>query len=407
MGWKYLDTGLGGDILKLPSDQQAFCTASYEAARGFIVRGTGEQADLQWTLLVAHHKFQADNNVNWVRGQTNKDGERSFVFNPDGTISPAMATHLVLGLSDWNPEGLKYFTRPHSAEEIDDESHKYHGRFQLVMAMFPIVGILITTGISVLALLVRASCHALGLPLVDVSTGTGFSGAYNCKLGDIFVPENHPRCVNRGECDPEDYPDLAGSDPDSSAVMNVAGYLIVFTFGLLPYFLCCKGAGQKWVPIFHKYCALTFLLVGIFWFSFLFLSVILMKLGGLFRGILIPNMSIDFPNLFMSFGYDIRMPDLTLALTAKFFQIGVRWTILAFEIGIIPELLKKLNLVDMPADAKALKKAAMQIPKIVSQIQNACEGLASDDGVLAKQCSEDDEGKEVKLSTFLKVCPCR
>ena len=101
MGWMYFDLGVGGDATQLPAYQQAFCTAAFDAARGFVVRGTGETDDKKkFTLHVSLNKFEENNKVDWVMGQKNDFGGRSFVVNAEGTIGPAKATHLVLGIVD-------------------------------------------------------------------------------------------------------------------------------------------------------------------------------------------------------------------------------------------------------------------------------------------------------------------
>ena len=135
--WNCIDgLGLGGDATQLPADQRTFCTAAFDAARGFVICGTGETDDKKkfiLTLLPTNschtQEHQSDNSntkVAWLMGEKNGQGFRSFVVNADGTIGPAKAPHLVLGVlgmddagrvNDARADVLDVEMAPHYAEK--------------------------------------------------------------------------------------------------------------------------------------------------------------------------------------------------------------------------------------------------------------------------------------------------
>ena len=69
-------------------------------ARGFFVVGDEEETDLDkmWTLFVLFGNNSIGNDVLLMRGQGGLvPGQRSFVMNTDGTLSPKSAPYLVVG----------------------------------------------------------------------------------------------------------------------------------------------------------------------------------------------------------------------------------------------------------------------------------------------------------------------
>ena len=96
---KGIELGVGG--LSPPEAAGNKLLAGRLDARGFFVVGDEEETDpdKMWTLWIHFGQNSIGNDVTLGRGQMEQDvpGQRSFVMNTDGTLSPKNAPHLVVG----------------------------------------------------------------------------------------------------------------------------------------------------------------------------------------------------------------------------------------------------------------------------------------------------------------------